>query len=579
MKQVTWPFRGYILGLMLMMVFVAIDASLRPYLTKVLVDSLIYKPDGNLKTVGLIAVLYVVLSLLFVICWRLCDWFSLKYEPPLRNHIASTLIEYVREHSHRFYQDHFAGSIASKVQDATALIPSIMATLIYRFFTEILVFMIAFYAFWQIHIGFAFAMLCWVSIFIVAATLLVKKFNYLTHETAEVSSRIMGNIVDFLGNISSVRFFVGKHIEQQRLSKVQEQYVTASQKRRWFLLKIYTFQGISFVIYQAICLGLLIYLYQENKVTPGDFVMILTLNMGIISSLWETANEMRTYSENIGTIDQALKILYVPHEIKDSPHAKNLTVKQGRISFENVQFQYPGADLLFENKSIVIEPGQKVGLVGYSGSGKSTFVNLILRLFEVTAGRISIDSQDIREITQDSLHQAIGMIPQDPLLFHRTLMENIRYGKAEATDAEVIQAAKLAHAHEFIKVLPQGYHSLVGERGIKLSGGQRQRIAIARAILKNAPILILDEATSQLDSVSEQYIQDSLWQLMQGKTTLVIAHRLSTLLHMDRLLVFDQGKIVQDGLHEELVNKAGLYKTLWEAQVGGFLLDGDLADQ
>jgi ATP-binding cassette subfamily B protein len=214
-----------------------------------------------------------------------------------------------------------------------------------------------------------------------------------------------------------------------------------------------------------------------------------------------------------------------------------------------------------------------IGLVGYSGGGKSTFVNLIMRLYDVTAGSILIDGHDIRDVTQDSLHEKIGMIPQDPVLFQRSLMENIRYGRIDATDEEVIEAAKKAHAHEFIIGLSRGYDSLVGERGIKLSGGQRQRIAIARAILKNAPILILDEATSQLDSVTEALIQDSLWELMQNKTTIVIAHRLSTLLHMDRILVFEKGNIVEDGSHDDLLLQNKLYKKLWDAQVGGFLGD------
>lgn len=248
-----------------------------------------------------------------------------------------------------------------------------------------------------------------------------------------------------------------------------------------------------------------------------------------------------------------------------------MKVTQGQIFFDKVKFCYMGSEALFKNKSVIIEPGQKVGLVGYSGSGKTTFVNLILRLYDATEGLILIDGQDIKEVTQDSLRANIGMIPQDPSLFHRTLMENIRYGRINATDEEVIEAAKKAHAHDFIINLPEGYNSLVGERGVKLSGGQRQRIAIARAILKNAPILLLDEATSQLDSVAESYIQESLWRLMQNKTTIVIAHRLSTLLHMDRILVFEEGQIIEDGTHSELLERNGQYKSLWDAQVGGFL--------
>jgi ATP-binding cassette subfamily B protein len=266
-------------------------------------------------------------------------------------------------------------------------------------------------------------------------------------------------------------------------------------------------------------------------------------------------------------------MLDLPIEIQDMPGAKDLVVRKGEIVFSQVHFRYKNAEPLFENKSVTIEPGQKVGLVGYSGGGKTTFVNLILRLYDVTGGHILIDGQDIKEVTMDSLRTNIGMIPQEPTLFHRSLMENIRYGYLDATDEEVIAASKQAHAHEFIEKLPKGYHSLVGERGVKLSGGQRQRIAIARAILKDAPILLLDEATSQLDSITEKYIQNALWQLMKEKTTIVIAHRLSTLLNMDRILVFDNGKIIEDGNHQELLAKGGHYKALWDAQVGGFLPD------
>jgi ATP-binding cassette, subfamily B, bacterial len=239
--------------------------------------------------------------------------------------------------------------------------------------------------------------------------------------------------------------------------------------------------------------------------------------------------------------------------------------------FENILFHYKDAEPLFHNKSVVIMPGQKVGLVGYSGSGKTTFVNLVLRLYDVTSGSILIDGQDIRDVTQKSLREAISIIPQDPTLFHRSLMENIRYGKTDASDEDVIKASKQANIHEFISKLPKGYESLVGERGVKLSGGQRQRVAIARVMLKNAPIVILDEATSQLDSITESTIRESLRILMQDKTAIVIAHRFSTLMYMDRILVFDQGKIIEDGSHKELLKKKGIYKSLWDVQIGGFL--------
>jgi len=287
--------------------------------------------------------------------------------------------------------------------------------------------------------------------------------------------------------------------------------------------------------------------------------------------LWWTSLELPTFFQEIGICQQALTILQDPITLQDAEDATPLKVPHGKIQFQKVHFHYKGTSPLFSDKSLVIQPGQKVGLVGYSGSGKTTFVNLILRLFDIQSGHILIDDQDIASVTQESLRKSITLIPQDPSLFHRTLMENIRYGRVDATDEEIIEAARLAHAHEFIMELPQGYHTLVGERGIKVSGGQRQRIAIARAILKNAPILVLDEATSALDSFTETHIQESFANLMENKTTIVIAHRLSTLLNMDRILVFDQGRIVEDGTHTSLLAKEGIYHSLWRAQVRGFL--------
>jgi ATP-binding cassette subfamily B protein len=347
----------------------------------------------------------------------------------------------------------------------------------------------------------------------------------------------------------------------------------AIQKKDAWLLLIYIVQGALIAAMIGFMGYFLVHLYLLGSLTVGDFALILGLSMEVGHITWFTMSQVDEFNMCVGKCNQSLASLIVKSSVQDKEEASILSVDKGEINFVDVKFHYKGTDPLFDNKSVKIEGGQKVGLVGYSGGGKTSFVNLILRLYNVTDGKILIDSQDIREVTQSSLHANIAMIPQDPSLFHRSLMDNIRYGRADASDAEVIEAAKKAHAHEFIDKLPLGYESLVGERGVKLSGGQRQRIAIARAILKNAPILILDEATSQLDSVTEKLIQDSLWTLMQGKTTIVIAHRLSTLLQMDRILVFDQGKIVEEGAHRELITRSGLYKTLWDAQSGGFLPD------
>jgi len=296
----------------------------------------------------------------------------------------------------------------------------------------------------------------------------------------------------------------------------------------------------------------------------GLAIMLIEAARGLSRSFLE-------FFEYLGNISDGVSVFVQSHEIVDKADAAVLQVDRGEISFVDVSFVYPEGLHIFEHLNVRIEPKQQVGLVGFSGSGKSTFVNLVLRLFEPSAGVINIDGQDILGVTQDSLRENVSMIPQDPQLFHRSLMENIRYGRLDATDDEVIEAAKKAHAHDFILQTELRYDSLVGERGVKLSGGQRQRIAIARAILKNAPILILDEATSSLDSVTEKKIQLGLENLMQGRTVVVVAHRLSTISHMDRILVFDEGKIIEDGSHQQLLQANGHYAHLWNMQAGGFL--------
>ncbi len=326
-----------------------------------------------------------------------------------------------------------------------------------------------------------------------------------------------------------------------------------------------------FLIFSMIFL--LLYYWAHHYITIGDFTQIGMQMFWLLGWIWFVSFQMSVFARELGTVNDALNLVTKGHDITDEAAAKQLTVTQGNIQFEHVTFSYQKKRIVFQDLNVTIPAGQRVGLVGFSGSGKSTFVNLILRFYDIQSGRILIDNQDIANVSQDSLREQIAMIPQDPTLFHRTLMENIRYGRVDASDEEVVAAAKLAHCEEFIEKLDAGYASLVGERGIKLSGGQRQRIAIARAILKNAPILILDEATSSLDTVTEKLIQESLHTVMQNRTTIVIAHRLSTLADMDRILVFHKGKIVEDGSQEELLNSSGHFATLWKMQTNGFLPD------
>ncbi len=564
------PFKFYI-GLHLFVVlYNAIDLSLWPYISKLLVDKLAAVPrEQVVAEIWPIALLLIIFTIIPGLVWRICDFSWLKLTPLMKKKITSESMAYALQHSSNFFQNNFSGSLANKVRDLANGTPRLLEIFLYSFLNVGLSLLFAFFALFSIHKFFAFALISWAILFIFMAVRGAKTAGEMSIKIADQQTKIMGNIVDVFSNISNVKFFSRRNFEQKRVGDFQETYSRLSEKRGWFFVKFFTLHGLTFAAYFAFCIVTLIFLYAKNLVTLGDFLMLFTINNWIIHLMWTAATELRHFLEEMGTVNQALQILNVPLEIKDGSH--ELRVSKGEIIFENVEFGYKNSVPLFAGKNIMIKSGEKVGLVGHSGGGKTTFVNLILRQFDVNSGKILIDGQDIAQATQDSLRAAIGMIPQDPSLFHRTLAENISYGCDTPSNGAVIEAAQKAHAHNFIEHLPQKYDSLVGERGIKLSGGQRQRIAIARAFLKNAPILILDEATSQLDSITENLIQDSLKNLMENKTTLVIAHRLSTLKIMDRILVFDHGKIVEDGSHQDLLDLGGAYKKLWDAQLGGNL--------
>ncbi|MBP7710029.1 MAG: ABC transporter ATP-binding protein [Rickettsiales bacterium] len=569
------PFKFYV-GLHLFVVlYNAIDLSLWPYLTKNLVDTLSNAPrEQVISQVWPAALLLIIFTILPGLIWRLSDFSWMNLTPLMKRKITVETMDYATQHSTIFFQNNFSGSLAHKVRDLAGCTPQMLAKILYSFLNVILSLAIAFGALFFVHKVFAFALIIWAAIFILMALKAAKIVDPLSVAAADQQTKNMGNLVDVLSNIANVRLFNGRGFETSKIKALQDDYTKLSKRRNIFLIKFYIVHALTFAAYFIFCIVALIKLYAEGLVTLGDFLMLFTINNWIIHLMWMAASEMNVFLEDVGTINQALSIVNQPLQIKDAEPAQNLSVKRGEITFDNVSFSYQkNSEPLFFNKNLTILAGQKVGLVGHSGGGKTTFVNLILRFFDVNSGRILIDQQDISKVTQESLRTAIGMIPQDPSLFHRSLKENISYGISAENFEEIIAAAKKAHAHNFIEALPEKYDSVVGERGVKLSGGQRQRIAIARAFLKNAPILILDEATSQLDSITENLIQDALQNLMQNKTTIVIAHRLSTLAHMDRILVFDLGKIIEDGSHQELLALNGTYKKLWDAQVGGFLIE------
>jgi ATP-binding cassette subfamily B protein len=567
------PFKFNISVMFMVAIFWAIDLSVRPYLLKIILNRLTNTSPSETFHILLIPILaYLGMGILLSFLYRMYGYFvEIKMIPYLRQNIAMKMFNHLLGHCHSYYQDNFAGSLTNKVNDLINSIHELLQLSIDRIFCHILALGIAIFAMSQVHMKFALSLGIWAILFSSFTVLWGKKLTCLADKWSETASMTTGKLVDALSNILSIRLFCAEKQEKKSFHKAVSQTVAAEQNMQWAYFYIWLFYAISFAFLLGISIYFLLTEREKGHITVGDFALILTLNLAIANFFWELTRDFSQLSKHLGKVIQALRVTSLPHAITDVKGATSLKVSQGKIVFEQVIFQYKEAQPLFQNLSLTIAAGQKVGLVGYSGSGKSTFVNLILRLYDVQHGRILIDTQDIGAVTQSSLRQAIALIPQEPSLFHRTLEENLRYGRWNAEQDEILTAAKKAHAQEFIVSLPQGYQSLVGERGIKLSGGQRQRISIARAFLKNAPILILDEATSQMDSVTESLIQESLWELMEGKTTLVIAHRLSTLLHMDRILVFDNGKIVEDGNHPTLLKKGGLYKTLWESQVGGFL--------
>ena len=555
----------------------AFVTSVQPYLLKNMIDRLTQCDRGEIFSVlwqpGLLYLLsYLILSLGFLLHTYAID---VHMVPRLRKMIAKGSLDQLLTKPYRFYKDHFSGSISNRINDLTRSSPD-MLELMDRFYSHVLAFFIALFFLWSVSGFFAVMTLVWSLGFLLCLFYFGSRLaEYSTH-WASCGSELTGQYVDLLTNILSVRLFSSERSEKKFVYHSMDRAVKAEQRLHRAYFQMWGIFDFSFCFLQVLNVYLLCLGVKNEWLSPGDFALVLVLNGSLAQVLYRLSREFSKFSKLYGQMRQALSLIENhDQEIKESKTLKDLMVKKGSIIFDRVVFFYESGGCLFDNKSVEILPGQKVGLVGYSGAGKSTFVNLILGLYDLNDGCILIDGQDISSVTKSSLRESVSMIPQDPSLFHRSLMENIRYGYPDASDKMVISAAKKAHAHDFIINLPEGYDTHVGDRGVKLSGGQRQRIVIARAILKNAPILIMDEATSQLDSQSEALIQESLWQLMKQKTSIVIAHRLSTLLHMDRILVFDGGMITEDGTHKELLSQKGQYKDLWDRQVSGFLPNDD----
>jgi len=567
----------YLFGFFIVSIVWAVEMSLSPYLLKVIIDAVVQFSQNQSRLLAAItipAILYVSMSLILNINFRLYDYINLRLNPALKAAVNRDMFVYLLGHSHTFFQNHFSGSLSRKIYDMASYIDQIVGIFNEWFYPRLLAMIIASATlFIVVKPLFGIILFTWAILFIYLSFHIAKESEKLARLHSQAAAKLGGSLADSITNIMSVKLFANVKHEITLIDKDTQQLVETDRNLQWQSLKYNFIQGLTVTLLIGAMLGALVYGSNHGWVTPGDFAFVLTLSITFLMSVYEVGQQMLKFSKIIGICNEALSFIRIPHEIIDAPDAQPLTVKKGEITFADVTFKHENTHTnLFENLNVTIKPGEKVGLVGYSGGGKSTFIKLILRLLDTQSGCVLIDDQDIKHVTKHSLRRHIGTIPQEPDLFHRSIMDNIRFAKPEATDDEVIDAAKRARCHEFIIELPDQYQSLVGERGIKLSGGQKQRIAIARAFLKNAPILILDEATSSLDSITERYIQESLHAVISSKTTIVIAHRLSTLKDMDRILVFANGKIIEDGSLESLLeNKNGHFYKLWQMQAEGFI--------
>ncbi len=571
------PYFVLILGKFFICIIWSVDLTLGPYVLKIILNTL--PNTSTYKELFWPSLFYILIATLSVIAYHFHHYINVHLNGPLKRDIGYSLMNNAMHRSQHFFQTHFIGNLSSKIENVMRGIPDLLQIIIDRLFGTVLSLSIAIYMVWQISFIFGIIMIGWVIIFLIVSSKLSPKSQQLSMETAEARSNVTGQMIDTLSNILNVFLFAGYSHEKKRIKKSLDTYVKTDQKRGKRFMYLFVGQGWVFFLYQTLTFLFLIHGFIRGYVSVGDFAFVLTLNSSLIMCIENLFVDINYTSEIIGHITQGLNtVLNSPESLdieKEFLHKKQAEEihspkKNLTIEFQNVTFSYASKPL-FKNISVSIYAGEKIGLVGYSGSGKSTFAHLILRLFSVTQGRILIGGKDIQNFTSISLRNLISMVPQDSSLFNRTIMENIKYGRERSTDEEAILAAQKANAHEFIVCLENGYDTLVGEKGAKISGGQRQRIAIARAFLKNAPILILDEATSHLDAITEHKIQNALENLSSEKTMLIISHKLSNLFKMRRILVFDQGNIIEEGSHQELIGKKGFYKMLWDTQREGFL--------
>ncbi len=506
------------------------------------------------------------------VCWRATTFIESWRNPRVMTDLDQMAHAEIHKHSYKFFSDNFAGSLVRKANRIERGFDNLTEQVLWKFLPLLVIIIGSIVVLFLRNPILAIILLVWMVVFFgINIWYSIWKLPYEVIRT-EIDSEATGVLADSITNAITTKLFTGVEHEKSLYREVTERL----RKMNTFIWNLNgameAVQSLLMIAIEFVMMYVVIGLWQKEILTIGDFALIQVYLIGMFAKLWDIGHAIRRAYEAIADAAQMIEIMETIPDIVDVHGAKELAPHRASIEFQNVYFSFHKTRRILTDMNLVIEPGQRVALVGPSGAGKSTMTKLLLRFYDVERGRILIGNQNIARVTQDSLCAHIATVPQEPILFHRSIMDNIRYGRRDATDEEVIEAAKKARCHDFVMDLPETYNTFVGERGVKLSGGERQRIAIARAILKDAPILVLDEATSSLDSESESLIQEALHELMAGKTTIVIAHRLSTIMEMDRILVLEDGRVVDDGTHAQLLaRKSGTYKNLWQIQAGGFI--------
>ncbi len=578
LKYLRWKYmteKGNFIPLFLTRLIVTIWSLLPAIYYQKIMDIIANIGEGKIPELGqhAISILFIILwiKLINTVMYRVSDFFLIKLSVNLSRKVYLECFKYIQQHSYRFFANNFTGSLIKKINKHVWAVDNISDIFVFDISTLLFNSIFILITLGLQNIYLSMILLAWIIIFCVVQYFLYKR-NYAYEIKANIrDSKVSWLLADTITNNMNIMTFASLTREYAWFDEVVSMRKKITQTKRFRAMLIWFTTGI-FVTWLEFCIFYFTIVFRKQGIVSiGLFVLLQIYLFKILDQMRSIGNVFRHLYKSFSESAEMLEILDEPHEVIDHSSAI-LEVEAGQIKFEQVQFAYSEDNPIFKDLSLRIKPGERIAVVGESGSGKTTLVKLLFRFFDIQGGKILIDGQDISQVTQNSLRSSISMVPQDPILFHRTLRENIAYGKPDATQAEIVAAAKMARCHDFISKFPEGYDTLVGERGIKLSWGERQRVAIARAILENKRILVLDEATSSLDSQSEQLIQEAMDEVMKNKTTIIIAHRLSTIMKMDKIIVMEKGAIVETGSHKELLMQDnGIYKKLRTIQSWGFM--------